>query len=84
MTAPSQRMVALVAQLEKTFFKRWTAPGLYRSALDARAALLDAIAELEKDARRLQELLDMRPPYYCPRCRCGRCGNTLASESKEQ
>lgn len=40
-------------------------------------ALADRLAAAEKDAERLQGLLDMRPPYYCPRCYCGRCGNTF-------
>lgn len=40
----------------------------------------DALAA-ERD--RLQRLLDMRPPYYCPNCDCERCGNTRAIKEGE-
>jgi hypothetical protein len=30
------------------------------------------------EVERLRGVLDARPPYYCPQCPCGRCGNSVA------
>lgn len=46
---------------------------------DIRVLAGEAADEIE----RLHHLLDMRPPYYCPQCRCGRCGNTFQRLSDE-